>query len=290
MNNYNFSFIIPHKDIPELLSRCVNSIPKRSDIQIIVVDDNSSVVPLSVIRNKTGEFVEVYASNGCGAGAARNVGLQKANGKWIVFADADDIYDDSFLNIMDEYLNSKSDIVFFNANRIDNETNEILQEIYYDDKDMTINDFWVKRYTPWAKMFSKDFLDKKGILFEEIMASNDIMFSLKTGYYAEKIERDDRIVYHKYYRKNSLTSDISYDNAVDRILAAYRFNLFCKEHDIKEGYISNFGFIIKHYFQNHDVTSFYKLLNLFLKTNPELYELWKEIDSYSINLLEKRNQ
>lgn len=287
MSCYNYTFIIPHKDIPELLFRCIESIPKRSDIQIIVVDDNSSSANFITIKNKLGKFVEVYNSHGSGAGAARNLGLNKACGKWIIFADADDSYDNSFINIMDDYLDSPNDIIYFNANRIDNDSNVILQDKYYDDEELIIENFWVKRYTPWAKMFSKKFLDEKRIYFEEIIASNDIMFSLKTGYYANKIKRDDRIVYHKYYRKRSLTSEISYDNAVARLLAAYRFNSFCNEHSIKDGYISNFGFVVKYYFQTHDVKSFYKLLNLFLKINPDLYEIWKEIDTYSISRLEK---
>ena len=37
-----FSIIIPHKNIPSLLQRCLDSIPKRDDVQIIVVDDNSN--------------------------------------------------------------------------------------------------------------------------------------------------------------------------------------------------------------------------------------------------------
>ena len=37
----NYSIIIPHRNIPLLLRRCLDSIPRRMDIQIIVVDDNS---------------------------------------------------------------------------------------------------------------------------------------------------------------------------------------------------------------------------------------------------------
>ena len=36
-----FSIIIPHYDIPDLLMRCLKSIPVSEDIQVIVVDDNS---------------------------------------------------------------------------------------------------------------------------------------------------------------------------------------------------------------------------------------------------------
>jgi glycosyltransferase involved in cell wall biosynthesis len=37
----NYTIIIPHKNIPHLLQRCLDSIPRRNDLQIIVVDDNS---------------------------------------------------------------------------------------------------------------------------------------------------------------------------------------------------------------------------------------------------------
>ena len=40
-NTINFSIIIPTKNILDLLQRCLESIPQRSDIEIIVVDDNS---------------------------------------------------------------------------------------------------------------------------------------------------------------------------------------------------------------------------------------------------------
>ena len=42
MTSFRYSIIIPHKNIPELLIRCLNSIPDREDIQIIVIDDNST--------------------------------------------------------------------------------------------------------------------------------------------------------------------------------------------------------------------------------------------------------
>lgn len=40
--NTLFSIIIPHYNIPDLLMRCLKSIPVSEDIQVIVVDDNSA--------------------------------------------------------------------------------------------------------------------------------------------------------------------------------------------------------------------------------------------------------
>lgn len=37
----NYSIIIPHKNIPKLLRRCLDTIPRREDVQVIMVDDNS---------------------------------------------------------------------------------------------------------------------------------------------------------------------------------------------------------------------------------------------------------
>jgi len=47
-----FTIIIPHKDIPDLLIRCLKSIPVSEDIQVIVVDDNSSDADVIFFKNK----------------------------------------------------------------------------------------------------------------------------------------------------------------------------------------------------------------------------------------------
>ena len=91
----NYSIIIPHYDIPDLLVRCLKSIPVREDVQVIVVDDYSPGNEEYAARypELTRPFVEFYttASHG-GAGCARNVGLQHARGRWLAFADADDFW------------------------------------------------------------------------------------------------------------------------------------------------------------------------------------------------------
>lgn len=38
---YHFTLIIPHKNVPDLLQRCIKSLPERNDMQVVIVDDNS---------------------------------------------------------------------------------------------------------------------------------------------------------------------------------------------------------------------------------------------------------
>ena len=99
---YTYSFIIPHHNSPELLNRCLDSIPKREDIQIIVVDDNSAEDKRPCVKRDDVEVIYIDAEHTKGAGRARNYGLKAAKGKWLLFADCDDYYNDGFLDVLDQ--------------------------------------------------------------------------------------------------------------------------------------------------------------------------------------------
>ena len=56
----------------------------------------------------------IFCNVSRGAGAARNIGLTYAKGKWILFADADDFFQDGLEILLNNYLHSDVDIVYFN--------------------------------------------------------------------------------------------------------------------------------------------------------------------------------
>ena len=88
-----YNIIIPHHNNPILLERCLNSIPERNDIDVIVVDDNSEkqyFVQLEHICKSHSNVQFIPTTEGLGAGYARNIGLQHLHSKWVVFGDADD--------------------------------------------------------------------------------------------------------------------------------------------------------------------------------------------------------
>ena len=111
---YNYSFIIPHKNCPDLLQRCVDSIPERDDVQVIVVDDKSDEGKKPALKHRKNlQVIFLDVSQSKGAGRARNVGLEHAKGKWLLFADADDYYVEGFINILDHYIDGYNDVVYF---------------------------------------------------------------------------------------------------------------------------------------------------------------------------------
>lgn len=210
-----YTIIIPHYNIPDLLSRCLKSIPERDDFQIIVVDDNSpnqenykKIVP-ELSRNN----VEYYVTlDGKGAGNARNHGLNHAKGEWILFADADDFFVDGMESILDQYANCLEDIIYFDYKRcqcdkpteILEETNKPLYE-YCKAK----NDFRYFRFsygTPWAKMYRRNLIERNNIKFQEVKANNDTIFVVTAGLCATRIKVTTECLYWYTYRAGSIAN------------------------------------------------------------------------------------
>lgn len=217
----NYSIIIPHftREGTEMLSRAVSSIPIREDIEVIVVDN--SLNPISQSLFDDNKMVTIlYSDNKRGAGGARNEGLKKARGEWLLFMDADDFFTENAFNSFDSFINSDNDIIFFKPTSCFSDTLEIADRhivfckeideyfITRNEFDLRCNEFDV----PWAKMFRAGFVRENKFDFEEVPASNDVMFSLKTGLNAKKITASDDVVYCVTVTKGSITNVVSLQN------------------------------------------------------------------------------
>ena len=246
---YNYSIIIPHRNTPDLLQRCIDSIPLREDLQIIIIDDNSDVskVNFDVFPGCDRTNVEVYfCKYSGGAGAARNIGLSMAKGAWIIFADADDVFDtNTFNECMDKYVKNDDDIIYFNAELVDVETNVTDSNFEYTKhikRGKSSDEKWVRYMftNPWARFVKHSFINTHNICCDETIAGNDAMFSLKCGYYAKKIIIDTSTIYYWLLRrKGNITSNISETAIMDRFDVAVRMNKFKYDHNINSKYRTN---------------------------------------------------
>lgn len=119
----DFSIIIPIYNAEKTLRKCLDSICEQTfeNYEVILIDDGSTDQSLSIcqryeIQNKK---FRVHHQNNAGPSAARNAGLDKAEGKWICFVDSDDCIDASYLqDIWDVAQNYDADIVFIGHNKV----------------------------------------------------------------------------------------------------------------------------------------------------------------------------
>lgn len=221
-----YSIIIPHKNIPRLLERCLASIPVRDDVEVIIVDDNSDPAIVDFDRfpglNRHNTTV-IFDKSGKGAGRARNIGLDHAKGKWLLFADADDFFNYCVNEVLDEYQDDEHDIVFFSVTSIDSDL--YINDNRGDGHVFNINKFFkdgkehffrYHRGSPWSKIIKKTLVDCYNVRFQETTIHNDTRFSYITGHYANTIKVDRRAIYCITYRPQSITYTLSDEKIIDR--------------------------------------------------------------------------
>lgn len=175
----NYSFVIPHKDIPDLLRRCIASIPRRDDIEIIIVDDASDS---EVVNERTMADVMdqpdvkmIFTKENGGLSYVRNVGLSHATGKWIFIADADDFLMPGALEMLDKYKDSDADVVCFHVCGKDCYTLEPRDRgLKYNgcmDRavagEISMNKLLAHAVTTWTKMVKRELYIRHNIRFQE---------------------------------------------------------------------------------------------------------------------------
>ena len=108
----DFSVIIPQKNSIDTLPRLFDTIPERDNIEIIVADNSETPITKEDIGIDR-EYTLCWSSPKRYAGGARNEGMKYAHGKWLVFADADDIFKNYAFETFESKKNSEAEVVYF---------------------------------------------------------------------------------------------------------------------------------------------------------------------------------
>ena len=216
MYNPAFSIIIPHYNIPDLLMRCLKSIPVREDIQVIVVDDCSPGANkyLEEYPALSRPYLELYHTPvGGSAGRARNIGLDHAKGKRLIFIDADDFFVDDMVSILEELKGKTEDIIFYNYIVVKNDdlTTPGVRNWYskfFEQYAIDKNEepFRYRYESLVGKLFKRQFVEDNHIRFDETSHSNDVGFSFKCGTFAKSIAIIDKTFFIVTEREGSLAS------------------------------------------------------------------------------------
>ena len=102
-NKINISIIVITRNRMKLLCKClfplIEQIKSRQDIEILIIDNNSSDNTIDFLidfTNKNREF-HYFIENQVSASFARNKGISMAKGSWLCFLDDDGIPDADFI-------------------------------------------------------------------------------------------------------------------------------------------------------------------------------------------------
>lgn len=195
------SVIIPVYNTPLLkFHKCLESFSKQyfRDFEVIIVDDGSTCPYLNVVEDFKGLIpqIQVIRQKNRGVSAARNLGLAKAEGEFIVFCDADDFVEPDYLeNLMDAIKGF--DLVICG----------VMEQVYpCISSEISMKEFKSRpsEYTGlqyinfcWNKLYRKSIIDQFKIQFDEdVKLGEDALFLNKYFRYTDKINILNKTLYH----------------------------------------------------------------------------------------------
>lgn len=120
------SIIIPAYNAEKYIERCLKSVfaQKYENKEIIVINDGSTDKTEEKISKYINKIKYIKKKNG-GLSETRNVGIEKATGKYIMFIDADDYIEKELLKNLKPYIDEDIDMIKYKAKKVTEKGEEI---------------------------------------------------------------------------------------------------------------------------------------------------------------------
>ncbi len=229
MQTKKLSIIIPHYNSRELVRKLIDSIPIRKEIQVILVDDNSTENIDDLREYAKCRQIEFYQNDSSehSAGRCRNIGLKHAVGEWLLFADADDYFLPGFYDSLVPYFELEYDIIYFPLTSIRLTDGQRSNRHFKNNK--LIHNYSIlptkenevklryKQVEPWSKLIRASLVKENAIFFEQTRVANDVIFSMKCAACAKKITTGDKTIYCVTASDKSLTTSVKREDVMTRI-------------------------------------------------------------------------
>lgn len=193
------SIIVPVYNAERFIEGCVRSLLSQSfnDFEIILVDDGStdrSGVLCDELAASDGRIIVSHQENN-GVSSARNAGIDKASGKYLVFVDADDCIQPNMYSAMVEKA-EESDADYMICGYTEVSGNNY-KEVLFDlpdgelmDRSGVVNRLLYSIYSneyiinaPWNKLYKREIIERYQIRFPDRRRAEDWLFNIR---YLEK--------------------------------------------------------------------------------------------------------
>ena len=273
------SVIIPMYNATKYIDAAINSVlsQKKISIEIIVIDDGSTDSSLKKLK-KYNDQIKVYSKKNGGAASARNFGLQKANGKYVMFLDSDDYISNN--NICFECINIMEsqclDIILFSFKYFNQNSNKYTIPWKYPqftkkttnatELILSLISHGIFPASPCFRIIRKNYLIENNITFREGYVAEDIDWFIKTIINTSKIKIINNCSY--IYRKaisSSVTSQTTLLKCKDLLTAINESILAIKNSNnlrLKNGIYSAIAYeyciLMSNIYAIHELDTFYK--------------------------------
>lgn len=253
------SVIVPCYNVEAYLEKCVESLMNQTvdNYEVLLIDDgskDSTPEMVDMFAKKYKKKVKAFHKKNGGLSDARNFGIKRATGEYLMFVDSDDWVDEQFIELPYNQAKKGYDMVIFDATSINDGATEGWRTACFRGQEKTKEEFLKNSTDPayaWARIYHYSLFDiaqypHPDIWYEDV-ATTPILMS-----YANKVAYIEEELY--YYRQRE--TSISHTKKDPRILGLLTGAARVLELGNKE-YIEELSYAI------------YKNLNAFLTFRPE---------------------
>ncbi len=244
----DISIIVPVYNVEAYLKECLNSLLNQDfngEYEIVCVNDGSTDNSLNIIKEyqKTNDKIVLVDQKNKGLSGARNTGFKNAKGKYIMFLDSDDYLKNkkvlSKLYIEVEKYALDFVIADFEYDYEDKIKNYRIQRTdKIKDKVMNGREFYdlgIKTKSimsvVWNKLYRRDFLEKNNLYFYEGIIYEDMEFTPRAYYLANRVKYVDEVAVTYRQREGSIMSSVNVKKLDNYLVVAESINKFNKKYN-----------------------------------------------------------
>lgn len=224
------SVIVPVYNVEQYIRPCVQSVYMQGlpeeEFELILVNDGTCDRSFEVIKDiiSSHNNIVVLEQSNQGLSAARNFGLLRASGKYVLFLDSDDLLIDNTLSGLLALTNDDlvdlviADFVKKDNSEIDFGRNIISMDYVTEKKNASeyfLYDFNPRQCYVWRSIYRKGFLDDNKLRFVPDIYFEDVPFTTECLIKADKCVKTTLKFYIYRQRENSIVSSISLKKILD---------------------------------------------------------------------------
>ncbi len=233
------SIIVPVYNVEQYIGACLESIFRQAlcddDYEVVVVNDGTPDRSMDVVSGMqaTHHNILVVEQQNQGLSAARNAGLERASGQYVLFLDSDDLLIDGTLHqLLLGGIDADADMVvgdFVKMGDAEIQNMTTLPSTVKTEAPVVTSgkDFFLQEFNPqqcyvWRMLYKRQFLQNNGIRFITGICFEDVPFTTESYLRAGKCVRIRTAFYVYRQRSNSIVTSVNMKKLTDfnTVLAA----------------------------------------------------------------------
>lgn len=275
MSKDKVSIVVPYYNNETTIEETIKSVvnQKHKNLEILIVDDGSTEVSYSLLKKLGEQYnLTILKQTNSGPSVARNYGAQKSSGQYLLFLDADDKIDETYIEKCISKFNENSalQIVYSKARYFDYKNEDwILPELKFPE-------FLIDNCIFISALIKRETFIEIGLFDTNINFTEDweLWMRIIKKYSINSVYRipETLFYYRKRQEKNSLTDTRDIDDNAEKC----RLYIYSKHYDLYK----------KH---NLDLISLIMSVNDNLKYKRKYYNIWYKKLFYNLKKSKSEN-